>query len=196
VAAPALASQGGSSQGGPSQGGPSQGGPSQGGPSQGGPSQGGPSQGRGDCRSPGTNLSPVKTGAVGAGGQVNIQGAGRVRLQGSFMSWGTVRGMTIRVEDRRGDGMLRVGAACIPFKRVTKADGTRIRVAVAQAPRERFLIDGTGIRVDLSGKGSLAIAITGSGSGVLDGVGTFTVNNGSPQSWPLKPIDLALAPAN
>ena len=59
----------------------------------------------------------------------------------------------------------------------------------------RILIDGTDIRVDLSGRGSLAIAITGSGSGMLDGVGTFTVNNGSPQSWPLKPIDLALAAA-
>ena len=161
-----------------------------------GPSHSVPSHSKGDCRSPGTKLNPVTTGAVGAGGQVNIQGAGRVRLLGSFMSWGTVRGMTIRVEDRRGDGMLRVGAACIPFKRVTKADGTRTRVAVAKSPRERFLIDGTDIRVDLSGRGSLAIAITGSGSGMLDGVGTFTVNNGSPQSWPLKPIDLALAAAN
>ncbi|MDA2953997.1 MAG: hypothetical protein O2976_05230 [Actinomycetota bacterium] len=149
-----------------------------------------PSHSKGGCRSPGTKLNPVTTGAVGAGGQVNIRGAGRVRLLGSFMSWGTVRGMTIRVEDRRGDGMLRVGAKCIPFKRVTKSGGTRTRVAVATSPRGRFLIDGTDIRVNLSG-----IAITGSGSGMLDGVGTFTVNNGSPQSWPLKPIDLALAAA-
>jgi hypothetical protein len=71
-----------------------------------------------------------------------------------------------------------------------------VRTATVRSPNGRFLVDGTDVRVDISGRGSLAIAVTGSGTGLLNGVGTFTVNNGNPQSWPLKPIDLALAPTN
>ena len=144
------------------------------------------------CRAPGKNLNPVKAGSVGAGGQIDIEGSGRVVLNGSFMTWGTVRGMSIRVTDQRGDGMLRVGASCVPLR----PGGSGTRTATVRSPSGRFVVDGTDVRVDISGRGSLAIAVTGSGTGLLNGVGTFTVNNGSPQSWPLKPIDLALAPTN
>jgi hypothetical protein len=108
------------------------------------------------------------------------------------MTWGTVRGMSITVTDQRGDGMLRVGASCVPLR----AAGGGMRTATVRSPSGRFVVDGTAVRVDISGRGSLAIAVTGSGTGLLNGVGTFTVNNGNPQSWPLKPIDLALAPSN
>lgn len=133
----------------------------------------------------------MKTGAVGAGGQIDIEGSGRVRLSGSFMTWGTVQGMSIKVTDQRGDGMLRVGAACVPLR----PSGGGTRTATVRSPSGRFVVDGTSVRVEISGRGSLAIAVTGSGTGLLNGVGTFTVNNGNPQSWPLRPIDLALAPA-
>jgi len=160
---------------------------------------------QGKCRAPGKNLAPVKTGPVvaggqiaieGAGGQIDIEGAGQVRLSGSFMSWGTVRGMSIKVQDRGGDGMVRVGRRCVRFAAVPNARGKPVRTVMLRSPRNRFLIDGTNIRVTISGAGSLAIAVTGSGTGLLNGVGTFRVNNGNPQSWPLKPINLALAPTS
>jgi hypothetical protein len=108
------------------------------------------------------------------------------------MTWGTVQGMSIRVTDQQGDAMLRVGASCVPLR----PSGGGTRTATVRSPRGRFVVDGTSIRLDISGRGSLAIAVTGSGTGLLNGVGTFTVNNGNPQSWPLKPIDRALAPTN
>lgn len=145
---------------------------------------------RQDCRAPGKGLAPVRGAAVGAGGQIDIAGSGQVRLDGSFMAWGTVKGMTVRVTDRAGDGMVRVGAACVPL---VPGSGGR-RTAVITSPGQRFLVDGTRMRVEIAGPGSLAIAVTGSGTGVLKGVGTFTVNNGERKGWPLKPIDLALAP--
>lgn len=143
------------------------------------------------CRSPGKNLSPAKAGPISAGGQIDIEGSGRVTLSGSFMTWGTVRGMRIRVTDQRGDGMLRVGASCVPLR----SSGGGTRTATVRSPKGRFVVDGTRVRLEISGRGSLAIAVTGSGTGLLNGVGTFTVNNGDPRSWPLKAIDLALAPA-
>lgn len=179
VAAPALASNGGGGSGSGSGASPER---------PGGPAAA-PQRG---CRSPGKNLSPVKTGSVGAGGQIDIEGSGRVTLSGSFMTWGTVRGMSIKVTDQRGDGMLRVGASCVPLR----SAGGGTRTATVRSPSGRVVVDGTAVRVDISGRGSLAIAVTGSGTGLLNGVGTFTVNNGNPQSWPLKPIDLALAPTN
>ena len=157
----------------------------------GGPGSSGGAPPQKSCRAPGKNLNPVKTGSVGAGGQIDIEGSGRVTLTGSFMSWGTVKGMSITITDQRGDGMLRVGRDCIAFR-----PRGRVRTATVRSPNGRFLVDGTDVRVDISGRGSLAIAVTGSGTGLLNGVGTFTVNNGNPQSWPLKPIDLALAPTN
>jgi hypothetical protein len=179
LAAPVLGSNGGSNSGSGSA------------PGADGPGAPAPPPQRG-CRSPGKNLNPVKTGSVGAGGQIDIEGSGRVTLNGSFMTWGTVRGMSIRVTDQRGDGMLRVGAACVPLR----PGRGGMRTATVRSPNGRVVVDGTGVQVDISGRGSLAIAVTGSGTGLLNGVGTFTVNNGNPQSWPLKPIDLALAPTN
>ncbi len=153
-------------------------------------------QAQGKCRAPGKNLAPVKTGPVDAGGQIEIEGAGQVRLSGSFMSWGTVRGMSIKVQDRGGDGMVRVGRRCVRFAPVPDARGRPVRTVMLRSPHNRFLIDGTNVRVTISGAGSLAIAVTGSGTGLLNGVGTFRVNNGNPQSWPLKSINLALAPTS
>lgn len=150
----------------------------------------GPPARRGGCRAPGQGLAPVRGAGVSAGGQIDIEGAGQVRLDGSFMAWGTVNNMSVRVIDRAGDGMVRVGAACVPL---TPGPGGR-RTATINSPAQRFLVDGTRMRVEISGPGSLAIAVTGSGTGVLKGVGTFTVNNGERKGWPLKPIDLALAP--
>ncbi len=150
----------------------------------------------GKCRAPGKNLAPVKTDPVGAGGQIDIEGAGQVRLSGSFMSWGTVSGMSITVQDRGGDGMVRVGRRCVRFAPVPDARGRPVRTVMLRSPHARFLIDGTNVRVTISGAGSLAIAVTGSGTGLLNGVGTFRVNNGNPQGWPLKPINLALAPTS
>ncbi len=159
----------------------------------------------GKCRAPGKNLAPVKIGPVaaggqiaieGAGGQIDIEGAGQVRLSGSFLSWGTVRGMSITVQDRGGDGIVRVGRRCVRFAPVPDARGRPVRTVMLRSPHARFLIDGTNVRVTIFGAGSLAIAVTGSGTGLLNGVGTFRVNNGNPQSWPLKPINLALAPTS
>ena len=145
-----------------------------------------------DCRAPGRNLAPVKAGSVPVGGLIYIEGSGRVRLQGSFMSWGTVSGMTLKVVDRTGDGLAKVAGKCVRFR----PSGGRERSATITSPRGQILVDGTDIRMEIRGRGSLAISVTGSGTGDLYGVGTFTVNSGAPKSWPLDTIDLALAPTS
>jgi hypothetical protein len=148
---------------------------------------------RASCRSAGAaRQSPGKVKTVGVGGQIGIEGSGHVRLRGSFMSWGSLQqDMTIRVVDHAGDGVLRVGKSCVTLRPTRR--GTR--VAVLRSPRQRFMLDGSNMRVDIIGDGFMCIAVTGSGKGELNGVGTFTVNQGEKKSWPLEPIDLALAPA-
>ena len=148
---------------------------------------------RASCRSAGAaRQSPRKVKAVSVGGQIGIEGSGHVQLRGSFMSWGTLQqDMTIRVVDHAGDGVLRVGRSCVALRPTPR----RTRMAVLHSPKQRFMIDGSDIRVDISGDGFMSIAVTGSGKGELNGVGTFTVNQGAKKSWPLAPIDLALAPA-
>lgn len=146
-----------------------------------------------DCRAPGRNLAPVTAGSVPVGSRIRIEGSGEVRLRGSFMSWGTVSGMDIKVVDRAGDGLMKVAGRCIRF---SKPSGARGRSAVVASPRGQVLVDGTDVRMEITGPGSLTISVTGTGTGKLNGVGTFTVNNGTPMSWPLREINLALAPTS
>ena len=64
--------------------------------------------------------------------------------------------MTVRIVDRAGDGMVRVGGDCVPM--VPAGGGTRM--AMLRSPQQRFLVDGTQLHVDISGRGSLAVAVT------------------------------------
>lgn len=127
------------------------------------------------------------------GGQIDIEGSGVVRLNGSFLAWGTVTRMDLVIEDRGRDGVVRVGRSCRALTRDKRHPGTR-RVRIS-SPRSRFSIEGSRIRLTIRGRGSLAIAITGRGRGELDGVGTYRVNGGAARTWPVHPINLALGPA-
>ncbi len=127
------------------------------------------------------------------GGQILLEGAGDVRLEGSFLAWGTVNDMDLIIEDRAGDGVVRVGSVCRALTPDRRNRGMRkVRIS---SPTSRFTIEGSRIRLRVEGRGSLAIAITGSGHGELDGVGTYRMNGGAPRNWPIHPINLALGPA-
>lgn len=127
------------------------------------------------------------------GGQIYIEGSGVVRLDGSFLAWGTVTGMDLIIEDRGRDGVVRMGGSCRALTSGKSQPGTR-RVRIS-SPRGPFSIEGSGIHVTIRGRGSLAIAITGRGRGRLDGVGTYRVNGGAARNWTMRPINLALGPA-
>lgn len=127
------------------------------------------------------------------GGRILVEGAGDVRLEGSFLAYGTVKDMDLVIEDRAGDGVVRVGRSCRALTPDRRNRGMRkVRIS---SPTSRFTVEGTRIRLRVEGGGYLAIAITGSGRGKLDGVGTYRVNDGADRNWPIHPINLALGPA-
>jgi hypothetical protein len=131
---------------------------------------------------------------AGGGGQMQVNGAGNVRVVGNFMTWGDVRGMTVRVTDRYGDALVQVGKRKV-MRPIPKASGRlRRTITIRPGPAQRVRIVGCRAEAVFRGNGNVMISISGEGRVRLDGVGTFTVNDRPSRSWPLRPVTVRLAP--
>lgn len=157
------------------------------------------SQGR---QGPGRDDRPVRpTGGgaaapTGIGGQIYVDGAGRVRVAGNFLAYGDVGGMEVAITDRAGDARVIIAGRPVlqPRPRATRR-AARPRTAVLRpSARQMVTIEGRDVAATFRGDGNVSLSITGTGSVRLDGVGTFRVNNRAAESWPLRPITLPLRP--
>lgn len=143
----------------------------------------------------GTGAGDARPGIpAGGGGQVYLDGAGSVRVQGNFLAFGDVAAMSVRVTDRYGDARVRLGGRPM-MTPVKRSDGaTRRHVDLPPGPRRRVSIEGSRAEVSFRGDGNVTLSITGAGTVRLEGVGTYRVNNGAGRGWPMGPVAIRLAP--
>ncbi|MBM3635371.1 MAG: hypothetical protein FJW99_08865 [Actinobacteria bacterium] len=133
-----------------------------------------------------------------AGGQIYVDGAGDVRVNGNFLAFGDVGGMQVRVTDRAGDARVIAGGRQLlrPQPRDGKSAGRPgtppRKLAFEPQAREMFSIEGRDLVASFRGDGNVTLSITGTGTVRLDGVGTFRVNSQPARTWPLRPLTLPL----
>ncbi len=138
---------------------------------------------------------PAPTAPASGGGQMQVNGAGTVRVTGNFLAWGDVRGMTVRVTDRYGDALVVVGRKRV-LRPLQGADGTARRsITLRPGPKQRVRIEGCRATVTFRGTGNIFISVSGEGAVRLDGVGTFRVNGRAERSWPLRARTIPLRPS-
>jgi hypothetical protein len=137
---------------------------------------------------------PVSQGEPGAGvgGQIEIDGAGRVQARGSFLAFGGVTGMSVTITDRRGGGRICVGGKPVAFPRRATGSPPARTIMLRPGARRALLIEGKDMVARFTGEGNVYLSITGRGSVQLDGVGTFRMNGREAESWPLRPLTLPL----
>ncbi|MSO43882.1 MAG: hypothetical protein EXQ74_01005 [Thermoleophilia bacterium] len=137
---------------------------------------------------PNDRVAPMTTG-----GQLYVDGAGYVRIRGSFLAFGDVGGMTVTVTDHAGNARVILAGKRLRFpRRPTQARGGPSHITFRPASRNILSLDGTNIVAEFRGSGNVTLSITGNGTARLDGVGTFRQNTRGTESWPLRPIDLPL----
>jgi hypothetical protein len=141
---------------------------------------------------PASSTTPRAPAPVG--GQIYLDGAGTVRVTGSFLAFGDVGGMDVTVIDRRGDARVILGGQRMGMpRRATVRSKPRARViSFRPSAEQRVTIEGRNVSALFRGNGNVTLSITGSGKVRLDGVGTFRVNSQPPEAWPLQPITLPL----
>lgn len=143
----------------------------------------------------GTPAGIERPGApAGGGGQVYVDGAGTVRVQGNFLAFGDVGGMVVRVTDRYGDARVLLGGRPMMTPMPGASGKARRSVELRPGPQQRVTIEGCRAEATFRGDGNLTLSITGAGTVRLDGVGTFRVNNRAERSWPLRPVTIPLRP--
>ena len=132
---------------------------------------------------------------AGAGGQLEIDGAGRVYARGSFLAFGGVTRMSVTITDRRGGGRVCVGGKPVAFPRRATGSPPARTITLRPGARRALLVEGKDVIARFAGEGNVYLSITGRGSVKLDGVGTFRINGREAESWPLKPLTLPLRSA-
>ncbi len=130
----------------------------------------------------------------GIGGLIYVDGAGSVRVNGSFLAFGDVGGMNVTVTDRGGDARVILGGKRMQFPRRAKGQvRTKVRTMAFQpGDEQRVSIEGRNVSASFRGDGNVTLSITGTGTVKLDGVGTFRVNSRRVESWPMAAIALPL----
>lgn len=137
--------------------------------------------------------APPRPPAPQVGGQIYLDGAGAVRVNGSFLAFGDVGGMDVTVTDRRGDARVILGGRRADFPRSGGRGRGRVRtISFRPSAEQRVTIEGRNVTASFRGEGNVTLSITGTGTVQLDGVGTFRVNSQPPESWPLQPITVPL----
>lgn len=135
---------------------------------------------------------PARPGGADVGGQMAIDGAGRVQVTGSFLAFGGVDRMDVLITDRRGDARVCVAGRPVAFPRAVRGRGTSRAITLRPAARQNLVIHGRDVIARFTGQGNVYLSISGSGTVRLDGVGTFRVNSQGSESWPMTPITLPL----
>jgi hypothetical protein len=137
---------------------------------------------------------PVSQGEprAGAGGQLEIDGAGRVQARGSFLAFGGVTGMSVTITNRSGKGRVCVGGKSVAFPRRATGSPPARTITLRPGALRALLIEGRDMTARFTGQGNVYLSITGRGSVKLDGVGTFRMNGREAESWPMKPLTLPL----
>lgn len=124
------------------------------------------------------SAGPVPQGILGA------NGGGTFILDGDAAVLGAVRGpAVIVVQDRSGDARMRIGGRVVRPARTRPGSPfvTVRRIRLADG-RRRFLVSGSDMRVRIESP-DMAVNASGRFRVRLNGRGSYTVDDGAPQTW-------------
>jgi hypothetical protein len=137
---------------------------------------------------------PVLSAEEPVAGQVEMEGAGAVLIEGRVVAFGLLQGPVVLVAtDRRGGG-LTVRATVRRTPKGPTVARTARRIRVPRGGTVRFFV--TGRRFDLRVVARrLAVSVAGHGRVVMAGDGRYLLDSGAPESWdPRKPVILGAGP--